>query len=100
MHASTFANAGSPVNNPEVVHRINSNQSSPLKGTLKAKARCCKNPSCRRCEQTWAGPGAPSCYRLGNVKAFPRGADLSRVLTRKKGSLLTYPKYTACVFPK
>lgn len=38
MPASTFTNAGSPVNNTEVVHRINSNQSSPLKGALKARA--------------------------------------------------------------
>lgn len=56
MHASTFTNAGSPVNNTEVVHRINSNQSSPLKGTLKAKAWSANPFSQEVCVYLWLVP--------------------------------------------
>lgn len=63
MHASTFTNAASPVNNTEVVHRINSNQSSPLKGTLKAKAWSASPFSQEVCVYLWLvllHPPAPS----------------------------------------
>lgn len=65
MHASTFTNAASPVNNTEVVHRINSNQSSPLKGTLKAKAWSASPFSQEVCIYLWlvllhpSAPGLP-----------------------------------------
>lgn len=70
MHASTFTNAGSPVNNTEVVHRINSNQSSPLKGTLKAKAWCCKPFLAGGVCVPVAGPAASLCSRPSSLSAF------------------------------
>jgi len=70
MHASTFTNAGSPVTNSEVVHRINSNQSSPLKGTVKAKAWCGKPFLTRGVCIPVACPAASFCSLPSNVRAF------------------------------
>lgn len=67
MHTSTFTNAASSVNNTEVVHRINSNQSSPLKGTLKAKAWSASPFSQDVCRYLWqvllhpSAPGLVGC---------------------------------------
>ena len=77
MHASTFTNAGSPVNNTEVVHRINSNQSSPLKGTLKAKAWSANPFSQEVCVYLWLVPLLhPSAPGLGMSVRFSSCADL------------------------
>lgn len=80
MHVSTFTNAGSPVNNTEVVHRINSNQSSPLKGTLKAKAQRYKPILTRGMCRPLVAPEHPAVPASGLVMSvhFSRGEDLGQ----------------------
>lgn len=100
MYASTFANAGSPVNNPEVVHRINSNQSSPLKGTLKAKARCCKTLLTGGASRPGLVPGHQAVRGWAMSVYFPRVLIWSHVPSKDGRSLLTYPQIHSMCVPK